>query len=82
MTIDHEKIQRRIARLSTDDLMMWADNAASGMQRQMDDFRRTPVEDHLHETKLAAVTMQYVCDELLERQRKAKQSLDDEQHAG
>lgn len=79
--IDLEKIQRRVAKTNTDDLLMWADNAASGIQRQLDDFRRSPDEAHLAEIKLAAVSMDCVADELGIRLRQHRESLDESEHA-
>ena len=55
--MDLEKIKARVAKIPTDDLMMWADNAASGMQRHLDDYRRSPDEAYLGEISLAALTM-------------------------
>jgi hypothetical protein len=68
------RIARRVAKMTTDDLMLWADNAASGMQRQLDDFRRHPAEDHLAEIKLAALSMDAVVDELGIRLAQSKKS--------
>lgn len=76
MMMDPEKIRRRVAKISTEDLLMWADNAASGMQRQLDDFRRAPAEDHLGEIKLAALSMDVVADELASRLKQAREHLD------
>jgi len=80
--IDPEKIRRRVAGLDTENLLMWADNAASGIQRQLDDYRRKPDEAHLAEIKLAAVSMDFVVDELAERLRKEQKPLDESGHAG
>lgn len=68
--------------MDTDDLMTWADVAAMGMQRQLDDFRRTPDEQHLAEIRLAAVSMDAVCEELGIRLAQAKKLLDQESHPG
>ena len=76
MTLDPEKIRKRVARISTDDLFLWADNAAAGMMRQLDDFRRNPDESHLAEVKLASLTMDLVCDELGVRLKQAQEQLD------
>ncbi len=54
-------------KLPTDDLMTWADLAASGMQRYLDDFRRTKDEAFVGEVTLAAVSMEIVVDVLSER---------------
>lgn len=68
------RIKNRVAKMTTDDLMSWADTATYGMQRQLDDFRRSPAEDHLAEIKLAALSMDAVADELGVRLRQGKQS--------
>ena len=67
------RIKRRVSMMTPEDLLSWADTATSGMQRQLDDFRRDPVEDHLAEIKLAALSMDAVADELAERLRRARQ---------
>lgn len=79
--LDPEKVKRRISKLSTSELMDWADVAASGIMRHLDDFRRTPDEAHLGEISLAAATMGYVVDELAAKLRKARESLDSASHA-
>lgn len=76
MNLDPEKIRKRVARQTTDDLLTWANVAAAGMQRQLDDFRRAPDESHLGEIKLAALTMDVVCDELATRLQQAREQLD------
>lgn len=75
MTLDPEKIRKRVARLTTDDLMLWADNAATGMQRYLDDFRRNPDEAFLGEVKLAALSMDAVVDELALRLKQHREQL-------
>lgn len=69
------RMTRRVARSTSDDLLFWADNAASGMQRQLDDFRRSPDEAHLAEISLAARTMLAVVDELALRMKQAREAL-------
>lgn len=78
--MDPEKIRRRVSKIPSADLLLWADNAASGMQRHLDDFRRTPIEDHLGEIKLAALTMDAVVDELATRLKQAREQLDSGDH--
>jgi hypothetical protein len=78
--ISPEKIRRRVARITTDDLLMWADNAASGIQRQLDDFRREPDEAHLGEIKLAALSLDAVTDELALRMKQARELIDSGDH--
>lgn len=67
------RIKTRVEKMSTDDLMSWADTALYGMQRQLDDFRRDPDEAHLAEIKLAALSMDAVADELGVRLNQGKQ---------
>lgn len=76
-----ERIQARVARINTDDLMLWADAAAAGMMRHLDDFRRSRDEAHLGEVSLAALSMGYVVDELASRVRKEREQLDSPGHA-
>lgn len=78
--MDLEKIKARVAKIPTDDLMMWADNAASGMQRHLDDYRRSPDEAYLGEISLAALTMGVVVDTLAERARAARKQVDSTGH--
>jgi hypothetical protein len=68
------RISKRVARMTTDDLMSWADTATYGMQRQLDDFRRNPDEQHLAEIKLAALSMDAVADELGVRLAQSKRT--------
>jgi hypothetical protein len=77
--LDPGKIRSRVARMTTDDLMLWADNAATGMQRYLDDFRRHPDEAFLGEVKLAALSMDVVVDELSIRLRQQQEQLAREQ---
>lgn len=61
------RLAKRVKMMSYDDLMSWAETAAMGMQRQLDDFRRNPVVDHLAEIRLAAISMDAVVGELAKR---------------
>lgn len=67
-----ERLDRRVRKQSTEDLLMWAETAAMGMQRYVDDFRRTPDESYLGEISLAAATMGAVAQVLAERVRAAR----------
>lgn len=58
------RLRKRVAGMTTDDLMSWADTATYGMQRQFDDFRKAPDEAHLAEIKLAALSIDALADEL------------------
>lgn len=61
------RLTKRVKMMTTDDLMSWAETAAMGMGRHIDDFRRNPVMDHLAEIRLAAVSMDAVVGELADR---------------
>lgn len=67
------RIKTRVEKMTTDDLMSWAETAVYGIQRQLDDFRRDPDEAHLAEIKLAALSMDAVADELGVRLNQGKQ---------
>lgn len=67
------RIRTRVEKMTTDDLMSWAETAVYGIQRQLDDFRRDPDEAHLAEIKLAALSMDAVADELGVRLNQGKQ---------
>lgn len=82
MITDPEKIRARVARMTTDDIFMWADNAAMGMQRYLDDFRRTLSEDCLAEIKLASLSMDVVVDELAIRLKQYQEKVAAEQQDG
>lgn len=60
--------------MTTDDLMSWADSATYGMQRQFDDFRKSPDDAHLAEIKLAALSIDAVADELGVRLAQSRQT--------
>lgn len=67
------RVKNRVEKMDTTDLMSWLDMAASGVQRQLDDFRKNPDEAHLAEIKLAALSMDAVADELGVRLRQMQQ---------
>lgn len=68
------RLAKRVARMTTDDLMSWADSATYGMQRQFDDFRKNPDDAHLAEIKLAALSIDAVADELGVRLAQSRQT--------
>lgn len=77
--MDRAKMEARVAGMNTDDLLIWADNAATGMQRYLDDFRRNLDEACLAEVKLAALSMDVVVDELALRLKQYQNQLAREQ---
>jgi hypothetical protein len=58
------RVAKRVMMMDSSALMEWADLAAAGMQRQLDDFRRSPDESHLGEIQVALIGMGAVVDEL------------------
>jgi hypothetical protein len=68
------RMARRVQRMDSSALLEWADLAASGMQRQLDDFRKNPDESHLGEINVALLGMGAVVDELALRMRQARES--------
>jgi hypothetical protein len=66
------RLAKRVKRMSTDDLMLWAETATAGMMRQLDDFRHSPDQAHLAEIRLAAVSMDAVCEEISIRLEQSK----------
>lgn len=76
------RLRNRVAKMDTNDLMVWADVAAMGIQRQLDDFRKKPDERHLSEIHLATISMDAVCEELGIRMAQAKKLLDPGRHPG
>ncbi len=68
------RMARRVQRMDSSALLEWADLATSGMQRQLDDFRKHPDESHLGEINVALLGMGAVVDELALRMRQARES--------
>jgi hypothetical protein len=68
------RMARRVQRMDSSALLEWADLATSGMQRQLDDFRKSPDESHLGEINVALLGMGAVVDELALRMRQARES--------
>lgn len=79
--MDRAKLEARVQGQKTDDLLIWADTAASGMQRYLDDFRRTGDVACLAEVKLAALTMDAVVDEVAIRMEQYRAQLARQQQA-
>lgn len=68
------RMTKRVQGMDSSALLEWADLAAMGMQRQLDDFRRNPDEAHLGEINVALLGMGAVIDELALRMRQARES--------
>lgn len=50
-------IERRVARMSTTELMNWSDHAVSSLGRDLNDWRRGGPQDHLAEAEIAAESL-------------------------
>jgi hypothetical protein len=65
---EEERIRRRLSRLSTTEILDWADQAGSGIARALSDFRRTQDPVALLEAEKGARTLQTVMVYLRERE--------------
>lgn len=57
-------IRKRVAKISTTDLLMWAEQALAGGLRYLDDFRKDPDLAYLGEIQTALIALGAVVDEL------------------
>lgn len=62
-----ERAKRRIAKMSRTELIDWFEAAIGGMQRHMEEYRRTRDEAHLGELEIAETNMCLVLFELMDR---------------
>lgn len=60
-------IRKRVAKISTTDLLMWAEQAFAGGLRYLDDFRRNPDLAFLGEIQTALIALGATVDELVIR---------------
>jgi hypothetical protein len=67
MSIDAERLQRRVAGMSERQMLDWIGHAISGMYRHLDAYERTSNRDHLGELMMAETQMALVLTELLGR---------------
>lgn len=67
-----ERAKRRIARMSRAELLDWADTAIAGMQRHLEEYRRTRDEAHMGELEIAETNLCLVLFELMDRQKQAR----------
>lgn len=65
--VPQSPLQRRIARTSTHDLVLWLDAAVLGLGRLTDDYRRTPDGPALVEIEDGATVVAAVAAELRSR---------------
>lgn len=69
VTVEKTKIQKRVEKLSTSELMGWADQAIFGVGRAMSDWQRFNSKDSLDEAILGAEALHEVLKKLKERVR-------------
>lgn len=62
-----ERARRRVTRMSTHELLAWADQAGSGMAKAFSDFRREGSLTPLDEIRTALLALTAVTDELTAR---------------
>jgi hypothetical protein len=67
MSIDAERLQKRLAGMSERQMLDWLGVAISGMHRHLDAYERSGDRDHLGELMMAETTMALVLTELLGR---------------
>lgn len=60
--------RRRVSKMSTRQMLDWADSAGSGMARAIDDYRKDRDVISLEEVRTALVALSAVIDELEARQ--------------
>lgn len=68
--IDPDKIQKRVQNMSEGDLLDWLEVAIPGMQRHLEQYRKTRNPDHLGELIIAETTANIVVTELMEKMQK------------
>lgn len=64
-----EKAEQRLARLSTPEVLNWADQAGSGVAKALDDYRRLGERESLLEAQDGISALAGVLDVLLNRER-------------
>ena len=67
--VEKTKIQKRVEKLSTQELMGWADQAIFGVGRAMSDWQRFKSKDSLDEAIMGAEALHEVLKILKERVR-------------
>lgn len=68
---EQTRARRRVARMSTHDLLEWADTAGSGMAKGFSDYRKEGQLESLDEIRYALLALVAVTDELQARQEAA-----------
>jgi len=61
------KIQKRVASISTPDLVMWAENALYVIGKEITHHQRDKSLESLHEARMGAEALLAITDELLKR---------------
>lgn len=64
---EYETAKRRVRKISTSELLEWADVASSAMGRGFSDYRSQDRVESLEEIRLATVTMAALVEELKAR---------------
>lgn len=67
-----ERTRKRIAKMSPRDLVSWAEVAIFGMQRHLDEYRRSDDEAHLMELAFAEMQFNLVVTELVAEKQARK----------
>lgn len=62
-----EKAKKRVSRVSTPDILNWADNAGSGVAKALDDYRRLGDKGSLDEAQRGISALAGVLDVLVDR---------------
>lgn len=62
------KARKRVARMSTHEMLEWADVAGSGMAKAFGDYRKEGAPEALDEIRQALLALSAVTDELAARQ--------------
>lgn len=62
------KVRKRFERLSTSDILDWADQAGSGVARCLQDYRNYGASESLHEARTGLEGLLTLVDVLQERQ--------------
>jgi hypothetical protein len=61
------RTRKRVAKMSAEQLLDWADVAVPGIQKHLDYYRRTGDEAHLVEASMAEWQLQMVLTEMMDK---------------
>lgn len=65
---EQSRIERRVAKIKTPELLSWAELAADGLCRELSEWRRSEASFHLQEATLGAESLVAALKELSRRQ--------------